>query len=613
MTGINPGFVDGQVLTGPELNAAFAQTAADATVTNIGVKLSADEATLTSTASAVSALQTQATSTAATLTAQATTNASVAAQLAALAQRVTNLETATPPPTPPNQPTALHATTVNTTSVVLAWTAPVGGTTVSTYRVDYKLTSATNFTAGPTVSAPTVTATVSSLTAATSYDFHVFAISSAGAASTPSTTFTQVTASGTLAESANGASVSSTTGNIVDGAHNVYTLVASTGGARTPFQIVTNGVLQTITQGVVKIEYYKPGGTTQFGIPNGSVIQQTDQGWYYAASIDGTNTVSWTQIPSDPFVTAPPPTTNFSVANARIISPTGSDFVIRGINVVDGSITSVSPQTVKSKFPNCNFIRLAVGNGGQGFVDGQPPGTVIAWVNAATALGMVVEVESHIQQGGTNALTGSDLSAELQILDVYCQAAIGNPLFWLGSENEVIGGVSANHLAWYNRIRVTNNCQNIFVMCMVAGNPYNQGGTPDNMSVYTGMTNVIWDQHWYNWITGGDTNLTNVQNLLTSDIRGIQAQGNSADGVIPVALLETGFIDYAGNYNVDAGGGDGTNQIIQSAYTTGKTSGSGAACWLYNGAPYGWAPVTDLVSASSGNLTSHGTFLSQFL
>jgi len=82
----------------------------------------------------------------------------------------------------PTQPTSLAAGTPTATTMPLTWSAPVddGGETVTDYVVQYKLSTASTWTTFSDGVSPTAGATVTGLTANTSYDFRVAAVNGVG-------------------------------------------------------------------------------------------------------------------------------------------------------------------------------------------------------------------------------------------------------------------------------------------------------------------------------------------------------------------------------------------------------------------------------------------------
>ena len=81
------------------------------------------------------------------------------------------------PVSPPGIPTNVTATANSLTQITFTWSAPTSGGAVSNYEVEYKLTSASSWTASSDDASPVI---FSSLTAATSYIFRVRASNADG-------------------------------------------------------------------------------------------------------------------------------------------------------------------------------------------------------------------------------------------------------------------------------------------------------------------------------------------------------------------------------------------------------------------------------------------------
>ena len=82
----------------------------------------------------------------------------------------------------PSVPRALAAGTSTTTGVPLSWTVPLdlAGGTVTDYRIQYRVTGAASWSTFSDGVSTTAAATVTGLTAATSYQFHVSAVTTIG-------------------------------------------------------------------------------------------------------------------------------------------------------------------------------------------------------------------------------------------------------------------------------------------------------------------------------------------------------------------------------------------------------------------------------------------------
>jgi hypothetical protein len=87
---------------------------------------------------------------------------------------------------------------------------------------------------------------------------------------------------------------------------------------------------------------------------------------------------------------------------------------------------------------------------------------------------------------------------------------------------------------------------------------------------YAGMTNVIWDVHYYGWLSGYSTNQSTVSSTLAGMISGTQSI-QSADGQIPVIIGEYG--NSTTGQAIDANG----NQVVTAV----QQSGVGSAAWAY--------------------------------
>ena len=304
----------------------------------------------------------------------------------------------------------------------------------------------------------------------------------------------------------------------------------------------------------------------------------------------------------------------FTVTNGQIIGPNGQAFVARGFAVWDAQLSQWSPSQILAKFPRCNSIRLSVGNANGGFLTPLLSWSAMQnWINQATALGIVVILDDHQQHSGTPPYTGGNLTTDLAYVTQVGNTYKNQPLVWIQSMNEPGGGgpLAVYHQAFYNAFRATG-ATNIVLHDGYGGNLPNPPS--DQTGPYQSMYNCGWDGHFYNWMTSGNTNQSQVNSQLNSMIAGWQGFTNFASGPSssnntkpPVWVGECGFIDYHGNSQVDAGGGDGTNQVVIASLTTNVTNGglsSGTATWLFDGTAVGFTPVTDLISGTT--ITQHG-------
>lgn len=102
-----------------------------------------------------------------------------------------------PSVSPPGPVLALGATNVTPSAITLTWTAPTSGGAVASYTVQYRLSGTTNWsTTAAAISG--ATATVTGLSASTSYDFRVFASNAGGAGSAITTSATTAAVPGAV-------------------------------------------------------------------------------------------------------------------------------------------------------------------------------------------------------------------------------------------------------------------------------------------------------------------------------------------------------------------------------------------------------------------------------
>jgi hypothetical protein len=302
-------------LNSAEASAATAQAAADAAAAQAQTAYNHTTAALdaantaqtdaTAAAAAVGGLQQQITNNVAANAAGRTTIDTHTAQLGALLNRIAVLQ-GTTPPVVPNAPTNPTSTAVTPTSVSVSATAPATGPTPTSYKWEYKRAIDTTFLIS---SVTTLSGTQSGLIASTSYNFRVSAVNAVGpSATSPVYTVSTAVATGTLTESAHGTTLTTMSGQIVDAALNVWTLVAP-GPGRTDFQIAVNGVTQPGT-GATLLKYYNPVGAAATGTTKHSTVHQNQNGdWYISTGVSGTNVASFSQLTGDPdaVIVVPPP------------------------------------------------------------------------------------------------------------------------------------------------------------------------------------------------------------------------------------------------------------------------------------------------------------------
>ncbi len=281
-------------------------------------------------------------------------------------------------------------------------------------------------------------------------------------------------------------------------------------------------------------------------------------------------------------------TGQFQTTNGQIISPTGTVFTAQGINVFDSQMGDASQ--ILADFPGLNFVRLNV-------YSYQSPSAYSAFIQTMTADGVVVELEDHTNSTGSNAgggagtaFTGSQLTNELNWYSSMASAYASNPYVWFGTDNEPPGaGLSTWEQETYNAVRNTGNNNPIMMELPGGGYP---GGTLSaygmDPSVYTSMTNIIGDAHFYGWDSNYSTNQQTVNSALTSIVQGAQTMV-SANGAVPVIIGEYG--PSTNGTNTDPNAGEVEQAVQQSTAT------SGSAAW-------GWdAGANDNLTNGGGSLT----------
>lgn len=290
----------------------------------------------------------------------------------------------------------------------------------------------------------------------------------------------------------------------------------------------------------------------------------------------------------------------FSVANGLILDPSGASFIARGINVNDWQMATAAP-LLRQYFTGINAVRLACRNYASA-------STYTAFINAMSAAGIVVIIEDHtgISQP---PLTGNTLLAELSWYAALAAAFGSNPYVWFGTFNEPGNGsdlaaITTQEVAIYNAIRATGSQAMILMELPSGGNPglvgaaargYDGAG-PMTAPAYATMHNIVWDLHYYGWVSNYSTSPAAVAAALAGSVAGaagiLGAQSiQSADGLVPVIIGEFGNSTTGGA--IDANG----DQVIAAVAGSGK----GFIAWAWDPDEQGDQAVTD-----AGVLTPYG-------
>lgn len=295
----------------------------------------------------------------------------------------------------------------------------------------------------------------------------------------------------------------------------------------------------------------------------------------------------------------------FTEANGQILDPNGNPFVARGINIMYGG-NMPSSATLLSDFPGLNFVRVPIYNY-------ESPQTLSAFVTDLTSHGIVVELEDHTNTAGNaggNAgtiYTGSQLTTELNWYSSVASAFKNNPYVWFGTNNEPSetdasgnqnpGALSDWQLQTYQAVRNAGNSNPVMLEANSWG--VNNTNAGYKASDYAGMTNTIWDAHYYGWVSGYSTDQSTVNSTLSGIVQATKSIGNSA-GAMPVLIGEYG--NSTDGQNTDANG----TQVVTAV----DQSGLGSSAWAWGTGGNGGA---DGLLTSSGGLTSYGQQVASFI
>ncbi len=238
----------------------------------------------------------------------------------------------------------------------------------------------------------------------------------------------------------------------------------------------------------------------------------------------------------------------FTASGQQIIDPSGTPFVVRGLNVewpfLKMAIADSKANPADLKFHGLNLIRVNIFDAD---VSPQTIAELQAYIATTTPLGIILLLEYHEYPG---IATGDTLS---KVADMYRQlaaAAKGNGYVWFATQNEPSTGGSVSDInneirTIYNAVRSTGNNTVVLV------NPY--GGYNPQGTDLSGMTNVGWDLHYYAWLPNSGT-------PLASEVAQAKAVAN-----IPPVIGEYG--PASGN-GIDSGG----NAVVQEVHNSGLSS-----------------------------------------
>jgi hypothetical protein len=291
-------------------------------------------------------------------------------------------------------------------------------------------------------------------------------------------------------------------------------------------------------------------------------------------------------------------TGGFTTANGRIIAPDGSVFIAKGINTMEQQVSSA---TLKSVFPGINFVRYAV-------YDYAGAASLAGYVSDLTSAGIVIELENH-NNGAGNAggsqgtvFTGAALAREQAWYSSVAAAFKANPYVWFGTNNEPSESPSAAALsAWqgqtYQTIRGAGNNSPVMVEMNCRNKPVMTCGQGYTASVYAAMTNIIWDIHYYGWLSDYSTDQAVVSQNLAQEIAATQ-RITGGNGTVPVLIGEYG----------NSTTGQAIDPNAQQVLTAVEQSGVGSAAWA-------WGPGNpgDGLTTGGNGLSSYGQDIAGYI
>lgn len=354
-------------------------------------------------------------------------------------------------------------------------------------------------------------------------------------------------------------------------------------------QVSVNGIPDATTANVTKLAWV-----------SGSIWQENANRLWWAKTSPA---AAWSPAPGTPVSPLGISTLTgaFKVVAGKIQSPSGGNFIAKGINVnqEQGSTVCTSPACTPllTLFPGLNCVRVP-------FHDYSPPSVITTFVAEMTAKQIVMIIEDHTGISVQPA-TGSALATQQAWYSSMASTFKNNPYVWFGTPNEPYpqqtskgDDVTTQHVETYNTIRATGNTNPILLELIGGGNPGNlPGGNSFTLTAsrYATMTNVIWDLHQYDYAFpnpgGYSTNETTISSGIASYIARVQTV-TSADGLVPVIIGEYG--NSTDGSNTDPGG----TQLVDAV----AHSGHGFLAWHWRA-----GGASDNLTDGSGNLTSYGS------
>ena len=279
----------------------------------------------------------------------------------------------------------------------------------------------------------------------------------------------------------------------------------------------------------------------------------------------------------------------FHIQNGQIIDPSGNQFIAKGINVF---LNQADAATIVSAFPGINAVRLAT-------TPGADQSSIDTLVKGLTSRNVVVEIEDHSSSGGNpNTLSGGALVSEASWYAGLADKYQSNPFVWFGTANEPdnsanLKAIPDQEKAIYDAIRGTGSKA---IVLLEERGGFTNDAAQQNASTFAGMNNVVWDTHYYGWVSNGSTDPATIASALSKQIADAQTV-KSSDGTVPVIVGEYGP-STTGIAGYDVNG----LQTVQSIHD----SGIGTLAWA-------WSAGTDTLINGGGGKTDFGTLVAQHI
>ena len=345
-------------------------------------------------------------------------------------------------------------------------------------------------------------------------------------------------------------------------------------GATAGVWITFNGTSDTTTANVILVVY-----------ESGNVIYQENSAnnWYVGASGSYTPTTSP--------ISGGGTSSFFSTSGRNIIKPNGQVYQPRGMNIWGnvGQDLSQAYTLISTDAPGTNFVRVYYDDSNN-FTTNQTA------INYLTNQGIVVCIcdnSFHNEAlGNGNPDQTTFVNRAVSIAQLF-----PSPLVFIEGENEPASGEpTANGQmmqALYNGIRAVDANK------IVVFNGADDGMSAEILpsSIFSGMTNVVWDQHYYNWESRYSPDETTIQSQFTTDFNNVASFFPG-----PLCCFEYGEVTVQSGSTGDTGesGGATTLQVVHNAVTSGQISGDAYFQWYSGGVPSPYQTLSLFTGLTNG-------------